>query len=87
MRWVLKNEEKFAEAQEAREQSQGGVVSLGGGLDKRRGSFLSDPKASESKATLTPLEPQGLKAAVPGHSGQSVIQTHRPGSPQSGGHT
>lgn len=86
MRWVLKNEEKFAEAQEAREQSQGGVVSLVG-LDKRRGSFLSDPKASESKATLTPLEPHGLKAAVPGHSGQSVIQTHRPGSPWSGGHT
>lgn len=30
LRWVLKNKEKFAEAQEAREKSQGGVVSLGG---------------------------------------------------------
>lgn len=61
-----------------------GVV---GGLDKGGGSFLSDPKDSESKATLTPLEPQGLRAAVPGHSGLAVMQTHSPGSPRSGGHT
>lgn len=55
---------KSFEAQEARAiPGRCGVI---GGLDKRRGSFLSDPKASESKATLTPLEPQGLKAAVPG---------------------
>lgn len=56
-----------------------------GTLGRREGSFLSDPKVSEGKATLTLLKPQGLGAAVPAHQGQWVIQTRRPGSPWSGG--
>lgn len=48
LRWVLKNEEKFAEAQGAREQPQGGVGSLGA-LTKGEEAFCQTLRTLKAK--------------------------------------